>query len=145
MRKQNTIAISIIILIGIVAIFLENQNSITIEGKSDCSHIDSTLFRKLAILVKDNQFNRQYYEVIYFNHNKGCSSYVLNYNTKYQLLSLSSAPSSGFSGFYKLSNEELFKIANSNIKINYFYKFYKSDYSKDYGELPTRAFDLFFF
>lgn len=145
-HKQPIIAFSIIILIGIISIFLEGQNSVTIEGDNKCTSIDSTLFRKLAILVNENRFNRQYYEVIYFNFNKGCSSYVLNYNTKYQLLSISTDPCSGFGGYAKVKKEDLFKISNNrNIKIENFYQFYKSEFPKDYGRLPTKAcsFSLF--
>ena len=73
-------------------------------------------------------------------YNSGCgNSFVLNYNTKYQLLSISSDPSSGFSGSAKISKEELSKVADSNIKIENFYQFYKSEYPKNYRMLPTRA------
>ena len=73
-------------------------------------------------------------------YNSGCgNSFVLNYNTKYQLLSISSDPSIGFSGSAKISKEELSKVADSNIKIENFYQFYKSEYPKNYGILPTRA------
>jgi hypothetical protein len=146
MLKQPTLAFLLIIFIGIISVFLEGQNSVTIEGDNKCDSIDSTLFRKLAILVNENRFSRQYYEVKYYNHNKDCSSYVLNYNTKYQLLSLSSDPCSGFGGYAKVSKEELFKIANNyKIKIDNFYQFYKSEFPKDYGRLPTKAcsFSLF--
>lgn len=139
-QKQPIIAFSIIILIGIISIFLEGQNSVTIEGGDKCTSIDPTLFRKLAVLVNNNRFNRQYYEVIYYNFNKGCNSYVLNYNTTYGLLSISTDPCSGFGGYAKVNKEELFKIANNhNIKIENLYKFYKSEFPKDYGRLPTKA------
>lgn len=148
MKRQNILPFSVILFIGIISINFEKQNSVIIEGDGNCSSIDSTLFRKLAIMVRENQFDRQYYEVIYYNHNKGCSSYVLNYNTTYQVLSISTDPCSGFNGYGKLDKEELFKIADKNIKIIKFYKTYKMDFPKDYGRLPTKScsfslFDLF--
>lgn len=141
MKRIIFLALLLVVLSSsTVFYFLERKNTLLIEGTEECLSIDSTLFRKLAILVNENRFHRQYYEVIYINHNKGCNSYVLNYNTKHLLLSLSSDPCSGFGGYAKVSKEELFKIANTdNIKIDNFYQFYKSEFPKDYGKLPTRA------
>ena len=137
-QKQPIIALLIIVFITIF-IYLERKNTLRVEKIIDCSKIDRFLFNKLDSLVTENRFNRQYYEVIVF-YNSGCgNSFVLNYNTKYQLLSISSDPSSGFSGSAKISKEELSKIADSNIKIENFYRFYKSEYPKNYGILPTRA------
>lgn len=75
--KQLILAYSTIILIAIISIFPERQNSVTIEGDIKRASIDSTLFKKLAILVDENKFSRQYYEVIYMNQDKGCSPYIL--------------------------------------------------------------------
>ena len=138
-QKQPIIALLIIVFITILSIYLERKNTLRVEKIIDCSKIDRFLFNKLDSLVTENRFNRQYYEVIVF-YNSGCgNSFVLNYNTKYQLLSISSDPSSGFSGSAKISKEELSKIADSNIKIENFYQFYKSEYPKNYRMLPTRA------
>ena len=124
---------------AILFIYLERKNTLKIEQGIDCSEVNKVLFKKLANLVSENKFNRQYYEVILY-YNAVCSkSYVLNYNTKYQLLRLSNDPCSGFSGYVKVSKEELFKIADSNIKVENFYQSYKSEYQKEYGILPTRA------
>ena len=115
---------------AILFIYLERKNTLKIEQGIDCSEVNKVLFKKLANLVSENKFNRQYYEVILY-YNAGCSkSYVLNYNTKYQLLRLSNDPCSGFSGYVKVSKEELFKIADSNIKVENFYQSYKSEYQK---------------
>lgn len=62
------------------------------------------------------------------------------YNTIYSLLSISIDHCSGLGNYAKVKKEELFRIANNhNIKIENFYKFYKSEFPKDYGRLPTKA------
>ena len=139
MKYKQYLISFVIILVTILFIYLERKNTLKIEKVIDCSKIDRFLFNKLDSLVSENRFNRQYYEVIVY-YNSGCNnSYVLNYNTKYQLLRLSSDPCSGFSGYAKISKVELSKIADSNIKIENFYQFYKSEYPKNYRMLPTRA------
>lgn len=130
-----------IVFFIILFIYLERKNTLRVEKIIDCSKIDKFLFNKLDSLVSENRFNRRYYEVIeYYNSGYG-NSLVLNYNTEYQLLSLSSDPCSGFSGSAKISKEELSKVADSNIKIESFYQFYKSEYPKNYRILPTRAYN----
>ena len=139
MKYKQYLISSMIVFFIILFIYLERKNTLKIEKVIDCSKIDRFLFNKLDSLVSENRFNRQYYEVIVY-YNSGCNnSYVLNYNTKYQLLRLSSDPCSGFSGSAKISKEELSKITDSNIKIENFYQFYKREYPKNYGILPTRA------
>lgn len=134
----------VIVLVALLFTYLERKNTLRIEEDIDCSKVDSILFKKLINLVRENKFNRQYYEVILY-YNAGCPhSYVLNYNTKYQLLRISSDPCSGFSGYAKVSKEELFKIADSNIRIDNFHQSYKSEYHKEYGILPTRACSISF-
>ena len=137
--KRDLTFFVIIVFISTLFIYLERKNTLKIEGITDCSNLDRILFKKLTNLVSENKFNREYYEVILY-HNGGCNrSCVLNYNTKYQLLSISTDPCSGFSGYAIVKKEELSKIENSNIKIENFYQFYKSEFPKDYGILPTRA------
>lgn len=139
MKYKQYLMFPVTVFVIILSIYLERKNTLRIEKVIDCSKIDRFLFNKLDSLVTQNRFNRQYYEVIVY-YNSGCNnSYVLNYNTKYQLLRLSSDPCSGFSGYVKVSKEELSKIADSNIKFENFYQFYKQEHSKDYGILPTRA------
>ena len=138
-----------LVMIVILSIYLERKNTLRIKEVIDCDKVDSVLFKKLANLVDENRFNRQYYEVILYR-NAGCQYYyVLNYNTKFQLLSLSTDPCSGFSVCAKVNQKELFKIADSDITVENFQRFYKGEYQKEYGILPTRAckisvFDLIF-
>ncbi len=148
-RIRNITFFVIILFVAIFSIYLERKNTLRVDDDIDCTKLDKILFEKLAILVNENNFNRQYYEVI-LSYNAGCNcSYVLNYNTEYQILSISSDPCSGFSRYAKVSRKDLFKIVNSNIKIENFYQFYKNEYPKDYGIIQTRAcnpsfLDLFF-
>lgn len=81
--KRYTISFAIVSIV-ILSIYLERKNTLSIEEDIDCSKVDSILFKKLANLVRENKFNRQYYEVILY-YNVGCpNSYVLNYNTTHQ-------------------------------------------------------------
>ena len=130
MKYKQYLISFVIILVTILFIYLERKNTLKIEKVIDCSKIDRFLFNKLDSLVSENRFNRQYYEVIVY-YNSGCNnSYVLNYNTKYQLLRLSSNPCSGFSGFAKSVKKNFPKLQIVTLKLKIFTDFIKVNIQK---------------
>lgn len=136
---KPSVSIIGLIVLFITYLYLESRNVIKLEGTGNCTAIDSVLFKKLADLVNKDEFNRDYYEIVYYGHHQGCYSYVLNYNTEYQILRLSNDPCSGFFGRCKIPPQELSKIHTNKVNINEFFQHYESYEKYIDDELPTQG------
>lgn len=97
---------------------IKTSNYIYIKIK-ECTNGSIETIRELNKLVKSNFLDQEFYEVFASTDLGPC--FLANYNKKYQVLSIAVDPSSGWSGFYKVTPQQLQKISEQKLSADDFY------------------------
>lgn len=97
---------------------IKRSNSIHIEIK-DCKKGSIETIEKLNGLVKSNFPDQEFYEVFATTDLGPC--FLANYNKKHEVLCVANDPSSGWSGFYKATPQQLQNITDQKLSADAFY------------------------
>lgn len=120
MNKLKIFLIWVILPLFVLIFYwkIKGSNSVPITIK-DCKNGSVETMQELNKLVKQNFLDQEFYEVYAFTDFGPC--FLANYNKKYRVLLMATDPTSGWSGFYKVTPQQLQKITDQKFSADDFY------------------------